>query len=96
MMGGTRVIPGRGRICNEAEVVDYRDMVTIVRDRVAEMVHEGMRLPHVKATQPSLEYDGYYDATSGPWTTDASPVRRSSARGRPALSARVQGRETSR
>ena len=40
-MGGTRVIPGHGRICNEADVVEYRDMVTIIRDRVQEMVEEG-------------------------------------------------------
>ena len=70
MMGGTRIIPGRGRICNEAEVVDYRDMVTIIRDRVAEMVKKGMTLPQVRAARPSLEYDGYYGATAGPWTTD--------------------------
>jgi cyclase len=70
MMGGTRIIPGRGRICNEAEVVDYRDMVTIIRDRVEEMVRKGMTLQQVKAARPSLEYDGYYGATMGPWTTD--------------------------
>jgi cyclase len=70
MMGGTRVIPGRGRICNEAEVVDYRDMVTIVRDRVAEMVKKGLTLQQVKAARPALEYDPYYGATAGPWTTE--------------------------
>ena len=70
MMGGTRVIPGRGRICNEAEVVDYRDMVTIIRDRVAEMVKKRMTLQQVKAARLSLDYDGYYGATTGPWTTD--------------------------
>jgi cyclase len=70
MMGGTRVIPGRGRISNEAEVVDYRDMVTIIRDRVDAMVKKGMTLQQVRAAQPSLEYDGYYGATTGPWTND--------------------------
>jgi glyoxylase-like metal-dependent hydrolase (beta-lactamase superfamily II) len=69
-MGGTRVIPGHGRIGNEADVVEYRDMVTIVRDRVLEMAKKGMTLQQVKAARPSLEYDGIYGATTGGWTTD--------------------------
>ena len=69
-MGGTRVIPGHGRICNEADVVDYRDMVTIIRDRVQEMVKKGMTLQQIKAARPALEYDGIYGATTGNWTTD--------------------------
>ena len=69
-MGGTRVIPGHGRICNEADVVDYRDMVTIIRDRVQEMAKKGMTVQQIKAARPSLEYDGLYGATTGNWTTD--------------------------
>jgi glyoxylase-like metal-dependent hydrolase (beta-lactamase superfamily II) len=69
-MGGTRVIPGHGRIGNEADVVEYRDMVTIVRDRVQEMAKKGMTLQQVRAARPSLEYDGIYGATTGGWTTD--------------------------
>ena len=69
-MGGTRVVPGHGRICNEADVVDYRDMVTIIRDRVQEMAKKGMTLQQIKAARPSLEYDGIYGATTGNWTTD--------------------------
>jgi len=69
-MGGTRVIPGHGRIANEADIVDYRDMVTIVRDRVEEMIKKGMTLQQIQAAKPSLEYDGLYGATAGPWTTN--------------------------
>jgi len=69
-MGGTRVVPGHGRICNEADVVDYRDMVTIVRDRVQAMVKKGMTLAQIKMARPSLEYDGLYGAASGAGTTD--------------------------
>jgi glyoxylase-like metal-dependent hydrolase (beta-lactamase superfamily II) len=73
-MGGTRVIPGHGRICNEADVVDYRDMVTIIRDRVRDMAKKGMTQAQIKAARPSLEYDGLYGAAagtmSGAWTTD--------------------------
>ena len=42
--GGTRIVPGHGRICDEFEVVEYRDMVTIVRDRVQAMIRKGMTL----------------------------------------------------
>jgi glyoxylase-like metal-dependent hydrolase (beta-lactamase superfamily II) len=69
-MGGTRVIPGHGRICNEADVVDYRDMVTIIRDRVRDMAKKGMTLQQIRAAKPSLEYDGIYGSTRSDWTTD--------------------------
>src|SRR5262245_8419140 len=69
-MGGTRVIPGHGRICNEADVVDYRDMVTIIRDRVQEMAKKGMTVQQIKAARPSLEYDGIYGNTTETWTTE--------------------------
>ena len=68
--GGTYVIPGHGRICDEAEVVEYRDMVTIVRDRIADLVKKGLTLEQVKAAKPSRDYDADYGATSGFWTTE--------------------------
>jgi glyoxylase-like metal-dependent hydrolase (beta-lactamase superfamily II) len=68
--GGTMVIPGHGRICDEADVVEYRDMVTIIRDRIQAWVKKGMTLEQVKAAKPTLDYDGRYGATSGFWTTD--------------------------
>ena len=58
--GGTRVIPGHGRLCNEADVVEYRDMVTIVRDRIQDGLRKGMTLDQVKAMKPTLDYDGQY------------------------------------
>jgi glyoxylase-like metal-dependent hydrolase (beta-lactamase superfamily II) len=68
-MGGTRVIPGHGRICDEADVVEYRDMVTIVRDRVRALVDKGMSLEQVQTARPTYEYDPLYGAESGSWTT---------------------------
>jgi cyclase len=69
--GGTMVIPGHGRIGDEAgDVVDYRDMITIIRDRIEEMIKKGMTLQQVKAAAPTSDYDGRYGATSGFWTTD--------------------------
>jgi cyclase len=67
--GGTMVIPGHGRICDEADVVEYRDMVTIIRDRIQDSIKKGMTLDQVKASRPTLEYDSRYGSDSGPWTT---------------------------
>jgi cyclase len=68
--GGTMVIPGHGRISDEADVVEYRDMVTIVRDRVREMKAKGWPLERVRAATPTSDYDARYGATTGAWTTD--------------------------
>jgi glyoxylase-like metal-dependent hydrolase (beta-lactamase superfamily II) len=68
--GGTLIVPGHGRLCNESDVVEYRDMTTIVRDRVRTMVDTGLSLEQVKAARPTLDYDGIYGATTGSWTTD--------------------------
>jgi cyclase len=58
--GGTRVVPGHGRLCNEADVVEYREMVTIIRDRVQDLIKKGNTLAQVKAAKPSLDYDTQY------------------------------------
>jgi cyclase len=68
--GGTLVIPGHGRVCDEADVVEYRDMVTIIRDRIASMIEMGMTLAQVQAAKPTADYDGRYGATDGLWTTE--------------------------
>jgi glyoxylase-like metal-dependent hydrolase (beta-lactamase superfamily II) len=68
--GGTYVIPGHGRLCDEADVLEYRDMVTIIRDRIQDLVKKGMTLEQVKAARPTLDYDGRYGAKTGSWTTD--------------------------
>jgi glyoxylase-like metal-dependent hydrolase (beta-lactamase superfamily II) len=68
--GGTYIVPGHGRICDEFDVLEYRDMVTIVRDRIQAMVAKKMTLDQVKAARPTLDYDSRYGATTGPWTTD--------------------------
>jgi glyoxylase-like metal-dependent hydrolase (beta-lactamase superfamily II) len=68
--GGTMVIPGHGRLCDEADVVEYRDMVTIIRDRIQDMIKKGMSLEQVKAARPTRDYDPLYGSTTGSWTTD--------------------------
>jgi glyoxylase-like metal-dependent hydrolase (beta-lactamase superfamily II) len=68
--GGTYVIPGHGYICDRNDVVNYRDMLTIIRGRIQDMVKKGMSLEQVKAAKPSYDYDPVYGSTTGPWTTD--------------------------
>ena len=69
--GGTYVIPGHGRLTDEADVVEYRDMVTIIRDRVQDAIKKGLSLDQVKAARLTRDYDGRWGATTGFWTTDA-------------------------
>src|SRR6516164_744684 len=58
--GGTYVIPGHGRVSDEADVLEFRDMIVIIRDRIQDMVKRGMTLAQVKAAKPTLDYDGRY------------------------------------
>jgi cyclase len=67
---GTYVIPGHGRLCEQMEIVDYRDMVVTVRDVVADLVKQGKTLDQTKEARPALPYERQYGATSGPWTTN--------------------------
>ncbi len=68
--GGTLVVPGHGRLSDMGDVVNYREMATIVRDRVQDMVKKGMTLDQVKAARPTRDYDPLYGSTTGAWTTD--------------------------
>jgi cyclase len=67
--GGTTVVPGHGRICDKSDIVDYRDMVTIIRDVVQDMSKKGMTLDQIQKANPTRGYRNRYGADSGPWTT---------------------------
>ena len=67
--GRTLLVPGHGRISDFADLVEYRDMVTIIRNIIQDMIDKGMTLEQVKAANPTQAY-GRYGANSGPWTTD--------------------------
>jgi cyclase len=58
--GGTLIIPGHGRISDEADVLEYRDMITIIRDRVQMLIDDGNSLSQVLAAEPALDYSGRY------------------------------------
>ena len=68
---GTYVIPGHGRLCEQMEVVDYRDMVVLIRDVVADLMKQGKTLDQIKAARPALPYETRFGSTTGPWTTNA-------------------------
>jgi cyclase len=59
--GGTYVIPGHGRVCDEWEVVEYRDMVTIVRDRVQAAIKDGKTLAQIQESHLTRDWDARYD-----------------------------------
>lgn len=67
--GGTMIIPGHGRLTDEYDLVIYRDMLTIIRDRIRDQKRRGMSLEQVLAARPTRDYDGIYGSDKGPWTT---------------------------
>jgi hypothetical protein len=64
------VIPGHGRICDQFDVLEYRDMVTIIRDRIQDMIKKNKTLEEIRSSHPTQDYDARYGASSGAWTTD--------------------------
>jgi len=68
--GGTLIVPGRGRLCDESEVVEYRDMLTIIRNFIQERINEGMSLGEVQAARPTFGFDVRYGSDYGNWTTE--------------------------
>ena len=67
---GTLVVPGHGRICDQLDVVDYREMVTIIRDRIRDLMKQGLTLEQIKAASPARGYVRRYGSDTGPWTTN--------------------------
>jgi glyoxylase-like metal-dependent hydrolase (beta-lactamase superfamily II) len=67
---GTYIVPGHGRLSDAADVAYYRDMVTIIRDRILDLKKKGMTVGQVKAAKPTRDYDPRWGAATGFWTTD--------------------------
>ena len=68
---GTLVIPGHGRIADQPDVVYYYEMLSIIRDRVQDMIARGLTLPQVHAARPTRDFDLRYSRNTGAWTTEA-------------------------
>ncbi|HTA45187.1 MAG TPA: MBL fold metallo-hydrolase [Bryobacteraceae bacterium] len=66
---GTYVIPGHGRLCEQMEIVDYRDMVVVIRDTIADLIKQGKSLDQIKEASPAKPYETQYGSKTGPWTT---------------------------
>jgi cyclase len=67
---GTIVIPGHGRLYDQYDVIEYRDMITVIRDRVRDLVNAGRSLEQVKAARPAMGYEGRYGNVGGDWTSE--------------------------
>ena len=67
---GTLVIPGHGRVSDQLDVVEYRDMVTIIHDRIRDLIDAGLTLREIQATTPTRGYTRRYGSETGEWTTE--------------------------
>ncbi len=67
--GGTMIIPGHGRLCDAGDILNYREMTTIIRDRIQDLIKKGMTLEQVKAAKPTFDYDPLYGSNPN-WTPD--------------------------
>jgi hypothetical protein len=67
---GTSVIPGHGQVGDQFDLLDYRDMLVIVRDHVQDLIEKGMTLEQIKAANPTKGYRGRYGSDEGEATTD--------------------------
>ncbi len=63
--GGTFVVPGHGRLSDEADVAEYRDMITFINDRVKSMIAKRQTLAQIKAARPTLDYDPLFGREAG-------------------------------
>jgi cyclase len=66
----TLLVPGHGNVLDKIDLLEYRDMVTIVRDRIQDLINSGKTLEEVKAANPTVGYRRKYGSDTGTWTTD--------------------------
>jgi glyoxylase-like metal-dependent hydrolase (beta-lactamase superfamily II) len=66
----TFLVPGHGHVYDKLDLLEYRDAITVVRDRIQDLIDQGRSLAQVKAANPTLGYRSQYGTDSGPWTTD--------------------------
>ena len=70
VLARTQVTVLARRVADEADLVEYRDMLTIIRDRIADLIQQGKTLDQVKAAQPTLDFDGRYGAPTDSWNKE--------------------------
>lgn len=73
----TKIIPGHGQISTRSDLVAVRDATVVIRNRIQQMVRQGMSLEQVKAARPSQEFDARFSFEAvrgrpgGRFTTDS-------------------------
>jgi len=67
----TLLVPGHGRVLDKIDLLEYRDMVTIVRDRILDLIKEGKTLDEVKAANPVQGYGRRYGSNSAAFVETA-------------------------
>ena len=93
--GGTKIIPGRGRVSEETDVAEFRDMVAIIRDRVQDGIRKNQTVEQIKAAKPSQDYDAEYGASPADADRLVESIYRSlAAAAKPAAPARPAGRKS--
>jgi hypothetical protein len=68
---GTLIVPDSGEVCDVAEIVFYRNALSVIRSRIEEMVQKGMPLDQVKAAKPTSQFDRFYSSPDTAATTGA-------------------------
>lgn len=68
--GGTLVIPGHGRLSGIGDVLDFREMVIVIGDRLEAMIADGMTLEQIIAARPAMDYEPVYGDPANPAVTD--------------------------
>ena len=66
----TLLVPGHGHVYDKLDLLEYRDAITVIRDRIQDLVDQNRTLAQVRAANPTLGYRSQYGSDSGPWTTD--------------------------
>jgi glyoxylase-like metal-dependent hydrolase (beta-lactamase superfamily II) len=82
--GGTKIVPGHGRVAEETDVAEFRDMVVIVRDRVQDLVAKRMTFDQIKTAKPSRDYDAEYGASPADADRFVESIYRSLTTAKPA------------
>ena len=66
----TFVVPSYGRVMDQADVVEYRDMVVVIRDRIDDLIKKGQTLDQIRKADPAKGYRKQYGPDTGRWTND--------------------------
>jgi glyoxylase-like metal-dependent hydrolase (beta-lactamase superfamily II) len=67
---GTQIVPGHGPLSDAAALLEYRDMLIILRDRIQSAINKGHAWMEVRNEGLTRDYDSRYGAATGPWATD--------------------------